>query len=111
MTGDGLPRAYLRVGLLLLLADGPAHGYELVLQVRRLGVRSADTAGVYRMLRSLEADDCVRSWWEQSASGPPRRTYELTEPGLVVLRSDLAAAMAVHRLLGDLIQRAGAVTA
>jgi poly-beta-hydroxybutyrate-responsive repressor len=77
----GLPRNYLRPCLLLLLAEGTSHGYELLDQVAALGLERVDPGGLYRCLRAMDEEGLVRSSWEPSASGPARRTYELTDEG------------------------------
>lgn len=77
----GLPRNYLRPCLLLLLAEGTSHGYELLDQVSALGLERVDPGGLYRCLRAMDEEGLVRSSWEPSTSGPARRTYELTDEG------------------------------
>lgn len=67
---DGMPRNYLRACLLLILAEGPAHGYEMVDQLGDLGVGSVDKGGMYRTLRTMEEDGLVASGWEPSQNGP-----------------------------------------
>ncbi len=101
--GVGLPRNYLRPCLLLLLAEGTSHGYELLDQVGELGLDRVDPGGLYRCLRAMDEEGLVRSSWEPSASGPARRTYELTEQGrewLHVLAgplAEVARALATYR--------------
>jgi poly-beta-hydroxybutyrate-responsive repressor len=77
-----LPRNFLRPCLLLLLREQPAHGYELLEQLRPLGFGRDDPGGLYRALRSLERDGLVHSGWEASTAGPDRRVYELTRAGM-----------------------------
>ena len=89
----GLPREYLRPCLLLLIAEGTSHGYELFDQVGALGLGRIDAGGLYRSLRAMDQEGLVRSTWEPSASGPARRNYELTGQGRNALR-EYAAAMA-----------------
>jgi len=89
----GIPRNYLRPCLLLLLAEGTSHGYELLEQVGKLGLDRVDPGGLYRCLRAMDEEGLVRSAWEPSTAGPARRTYELTSEGrewLHVLASSLA---------------------
>jgi len=89
----GLPRNYLRPCLLLLLAEGTSHGYELLDQVTALGLEQVDPGGLYRCLRAMDEEGLVRSTWEPSSSGPARRTYQLTDEGrewLHVLAGSLA---------------------
>ena len=50
--------------LLLLLAEQPAHGYELL-----------------ERLPALEEEGVVSSTWDASAAGPAKRRYELTDSG------------------------------
>lgn len=107
-AGKGLPARYARHCVLLVLTDGPSHGYELLEELRRQASMTADAGGLYRTLRALEHQGLVHSWWEMSASGPPRRTYELTDKGRDASRAaleelaDLAAVLAtLLRCHGD----------
>lgn len=99
----GLPRNYLRPSLLLLLAEGTSHGYELLDQVAELGLDRVDPGGLYRCLRAMDEEGLVHSTWEPSASGPARRTYELTAEGADWLHvtagalNDVARSLAVYR--------------
>ena len=77
-----LPRNFLRPCLLLLLREQPAHGYDLLERLPRLGFAREDPGGVYRALRGLEHEGLVRSGWEPSAYGPDRRIYQLTRAGM-----------------------------
>ncbi|MDQ6650417.1 MAG: PadR family transcriptional regulator [Actinomycetota bacterium] len=97
----GLPRNYLRPCLLLLLAEGTAHGYELLEQVEELGMHRVDPGGLYRCLRAMDEEGLVRSAWEPSTSGPARRTYTVTDEGREWL----------HALAGALAGVAGALAA
>ncbi len=103
--GEGLSRSYVRPCLLLLLAEGPSHGYELLEQVRKAGVRNADAGGLYRSLRSMEQEGLVSSWWEPSQAGPARRSYTLTPAGRHALDGSVASLREVHRLLGEMVER------
>ncbi len=100
-----LPRNYLRPCLLLLLAESPSHGYDLLEQLGRLGLGGADTGWLYRLLRTMEQEGLVHSWWEESRSGPARRTYTLTAEGLDWLHAWTASLKDVHRFLGHFVER------
>jgi PadR family transcriptional regulator, regulatory protein PadR len=104
-NGGALPRHYLKPCLLLLLAEGPSHGYELLEQVRRLGIRGAEPGGLYRYLRSMEKEELVSSWWEPSQAGPARRTYVLTDDGKDALDSSVSALRDVRAILVSLLDR------
>ncbi len=82
-----LPKNFLRPCLLLLLREQPAHGYELLERLGALGFGREDPGRLYRALRALEGEHLVRSAWERSGSGPDRRTYTLTRPGMEALHA------------------------
>jgi poly-beta-hydroxybutyrate-responsive repressor len=102
---SALPRHYLKPCLLLLLAEGPSHGYELLEQVRALGIQGAEPGGLYRYLRTMEKEELVSSWWEPSQAGPARRTYVLTDAGRTALRTSVDSVRDVRQLLVDLLDR------
>ena len=102
-----LPKNFLRPCLLLLLREQPAHGYELLERLRALGFDRDDPGRLYRALRALEGEGLVRSSWERSESGPDRRTYELTRPGMEHLHESAAALEATRGLLDLFLSRYG----
>ena len=68
--------------LLLLLGDGPTHGYELLERLPALiGEERVDVGNVYRALRALEDEGLVVSEWRGDLPGPAKRTYTLTDAG------------------------------
>lgn len=68
----------VRLALLSLLDDGPAHGYELMkrLEERSGGMYRASPGTVYPVLQQLEDEGLVRSTEEDG-----KRVYALTEAG------------------------------
>ena len=105
-----LPRHYLKPCLLLLLAEGPSHGYDLLEQVRRLGIKGAEPGGLYRYLRSMEKEELVSSWWEPSQAGPARRTYVLTDQGNKALDNSVSALRDIRAILINLLDRYDGLT-
>ncbi|MFN8636175.1 MAG: helix-turn-helix transcriptional regulator [Chloroflexota bacterium] len=83
----GQPKNFARPCLLLLLAEAPAHGYELIERLRPFGFDLSDPATVYKTLRLLETEGHVTSEWELSARGPARRVYSITPDGHEILRA------------------------
>jgi DNA-binding PadR family transcriptional regulator len=70
--------------VLLLLAEGPSHGYQLLSRLPSMLPSEAappDASGLYRLLRGLESAGSVHSSWTSSGRGPARRVYELTDSG------------------------------
>ncbi|MHB1712205.1 MAG: PadR family transcriptional regulator [Acidimicrobiales bacterium] len=100
-----LPRQYQRACLLVLLAETPSHGYELLEQVHRMGLRSVDTGGLYRDLRAMEREALVDSSWEPSNRGPARRSYRLTSAGYEALAGAIHTLQQAHLSMGRLLDR------
>ena len=83
----GQPKNFARPCLLLLLAEAPAHGYELLDRLRPFGFELNDPASVYKTLRQMEQEALVTSEWELSTRGPARRVYSLTSDGRDLLEA------------------------
>ena len=83
----GQPKNFARPCLLLLLAEAPAHGYELVDRLRPFGFEINDPASTYKSLRQMEDEGLVTSEWELSNRGPARRVYSLTADGRDLLEA------------------------
>lgn len=102
-----LPNNFLRPCILLLLREAPAHGYDLLERLRPLGFGRDDPGRLYRALRALESVGLVRSAWEPSSAGPPRRIYELTRAGAEELHDTALALVETRDLLGLFLSRYG----
>jgi transcriptional regulator len=94
---DGL-RGHLDLIVLAVLADGPAHGYALVEELRERsgGVFELPEGSVYPALYRLEAAGLLSSTWN-TAGGRRRRVYRLTRAG----RRKLAAEKREWRQFSD----------
>ncbi len=57
----------------------------------------------------MEQHGLFESWWEDSSSGPPRRTYILTATGRHALETEIESIRATVDLLGRLVDRAEGV--
>ncbi len=97
---------FVEPALLLLLAERPAHGYELVEPVSEIlpGER-IDMGNLYRVLRALEEDGLVRSEWDAEEPGPARRRYELTSQGRELLRAWVKALQETQNVVTRFLRR------
>lgn len=103
----------LSTAMLLLVSEERGHGYDLAARLGELGFEGLDPGGLYRTLRTLEADGLLRSWWDGSDRGPARRMYELTGAGRSSLAQTIDALVGEARLMDRLVDRfaaPGAVT-
>ena len=93
--------------LLLLLAGGPTHGYELLERLPDLlGDERVDVGNVYRALRSLEDEGLVTSEWSADLPGPAKRTYTLTDEGRRLLEAWVESLAALRDGLESFVERA-----
>jgi DNA-binding PadR family transcriptional regulator len=78
--------------VLLILAEGPRHGYELAQAMAALGFRRAadDPSVVYKVLRGLQDQGHLASEWGAAGAGPPPRVYRLTRSGRAYLDERVA---------------------
>jgi PadR family transcriptional regulator PadR len=95
----------LEPALLLLLHYRPAHGYNLLKELRRFCPHPKGSSVVYRALRDMEEKKWVTSTWdEERTQGPPRRIYSLTVLGDQALRQHTQqlqeVRVRIERLLG-----------
>ncbi len=123
MRVDRQPRCRCRVGpgrfevrarierfaepaVLLLLAEGPSHGYRLADHLEELlGEGRVDFGNLYRLLRALEEEGLVASRWSEEAPGPQKRVYELTGEGAALLDAWAASLGARRERIVDLLAR------
>ncbi len=82
-----LPRSQLLKGttdllVLATLEQERLHGYDILQRIRSSGRElSLSEGALYPTLHRLEARGAIEGTWEESASGPRRRYYALTEAG------------------------------
>lgn len=81
------PRHFLLPAVLLLVAEQPSHGYELVKSLSAMRFGRVDRPSVYRALAQLEAAGLVEAWSDAPVAGSMRRVYGLTPDGGRVLRT------------------------
>jgi poly-beta-hydroxybutyrate-responsive repressor len=103
------PRGYLRPCLLLLVAESPCHGYDLLDRLEALGAPPIDAGTLYRNLRSMEREELVESRWEMSRTGPARRTYRITQYGKTELGGWVEVLAEGKRSLETILLRCAAL--
>lgn len=100
-TEMGRPRELLAPSLLLLLAEAPGHGYELMERLRPLGFDWGGPGPIYRELRTIEDAGLISSDWFVGQSGPGRRVYAITPSGRESLDRSVAGVLALQRLISE----------
>lgn len=106
----GIPRNFLRPCLLLLIAERPSYGYDLLERLSELGFPQADPGLLYRSLRAMEQEGLVASSWDKSDVGPSRRTYRQTPEGKDWLHAWAGSLRQTRTILDTFLERYTAVS-
>lgn len=93
-------KGYIRVAVLILLSKQPAHGYEIMKEIkdRTKGLWMPTPGGVYPILRDLEKAGYIKGKWSTQRNRKIK-VYEITETGRLIFRraiekqSELANSM------------------
>jgi PadR family transcriptional regulator PadR len=75
------------ISLLVLIVldskEAPSYGYMIIKRLKELSGENLNfqEGTIYPVLRSLQNQGLLKSFWKESQNGPPRRYYELTRLG------------------------------
>ena len=86
-----LLKGVLPMLVLAELARDETYGYQLVTALRGRGLEDLSTGTLYPVLNRLEHDGLVTSRLVPSPSGPARKYYRLSAPGVAALDEQRAA--------------------
>jgi DNA-binding PadR family transcriptional regulator len=94
------PRPYM---VLLLLAERPRHGYDLLaaIEERSDGAMKMNAGSFYRLIHGLAERGLVQrveAPGDDASGGGERKTYGLTERGLETLRAEIRRQEALLEL-------------
>ena len=95
--------------LLLLLAQQPTYGYDLIDKLDKFGFESPDPGTIYRYLRELEEKEMVTSSWDTESSGPAKRSYQVTKAGKEYLKAWVVRIEKNREILGRFLQEFNAL--
>lgn len=74
-------RGVLEFSILLLIEQRPRYGYDLISALRAWEPLAITEGTLYPLLRRLEKDGVILSYWGESENGPPRKFYRLSDLG------------------------------
>jgi len=103
-------RMLLQPSLLVMLAEGKSHGYELYDQLDELGFdpECLDSSIIYRDLREMEDFGLIDSVWDDDSKGPRRRVYRLLPEGRVQLEEWINSLESLQERIDLLVERSKA---
>jgi PadR family transcriptional regulator, regulatory protein PadR len=108
-----LRKGVLDMCVLAMLARSDGYAYDIA-------SRLAETIGmgegtIYPLMRRMQADGLVKTYLEESSSGPPRKYYQLTRAGHAAFASQRAEwtefVASVAKVLSDAKAATSAKTA
>ena len=77
-----IKRGTLEFCILTMICKKKRYGYEIISELEKFPILAAKESTVYPLLRRLLKDECLSSFWQDSAEGlPPRKYYEITDKG------------------------------
>lgn len=76
-----LRRGTLEYCVLTLVKDTPSYGYDLVTTLSKWESLATKEGTLYPLLRRLQKEGLIDSFWQESESGPPRKYYQITSEG------------------------------
>ena len=80
-----LRRGIMEFCVLLFIHQKACYGYEIVSALEEYSYLSITEGTLYPLLRRLQKEKKLESYWLESEGGHPRKYYELTALGLDVL--------------------------
>lgn len=86
-TISQLRRGVLEFCVLALLREGERYSFDLVRALGDAGGLVTSEGTLYPLLGRLRREGMVHTTWRESASGPPRRYYRITDDGAAALQA------------------------
>ena len=83
-----LRKGVLELCVLTLLSRADSYGYEIASRLMQEVGMGEGT--IYPLMRRMQTDGLVKTYLEESSSGPPRKYYQLTKAGHAALAAQKA---------------------
>lgn len=83
-TKTQMRKGVLEYCILLALENKPLYTSEIVQNMEKTRMITVEGT-LYPMLNRMKNEGYLGYWWEESLPGPPRKYYELTETGKLIL--------------------------
>ena len=98
-------KGYIRVGVLILLNRKPAHGYEIMKEIKdkTKGLWKPTAGGVYPILRDLEESGYIEGEWS-SQKNRKIKVYKITETGRTILKRAVVKQSEIANSMNGLFQ-------
>jgi DNA-binding PadR family transcriptional regulator len=98
-------KGYIRVAALILISKQPAHGYEIMKEIKEKtgGFWTPTAGGVYPILRDLENSKYIVGEWE-TQKNRKLKTYRITDSGRQILERVIVKQNEITTNMGALFK-------
>lgn len=108
--GIGLsPVFWIRMWILVALEDKELHGYELIGRISdifpgMIGKGVGEMGRGYRILKELEMEGLITSYWDVNETGPARKIYRLTPKGEELRKENIKYIKEIKKCIEKFIE-------
>jgi PadR family transcriptional regulator PadR len=95
-------RGVIELCVLVLIGKMPHYGYEIALALSHWQPLAVTEGTLYPLLRRLQREGLVDSFWQESQDGPPRKYYRLTAVGAALRDAQLSDWQRLTRAVAHL---------
>src|SRR3989338_8097043 len=90
--------------ILRVLYEKPSYGYKIVKSIKDFteGRHQIKYGTAYTLLRRMEGNNLLVSNWEKSDKTPDKKIYQITKPGVKVLKIWLETIIEGKRMMNKL---------
>jgi PadR family transcriptional regulator, regulatory protein PadR len=99
-----LKKGVLELCVLALLSRGDGYAYDIASRLAK-GIDMGEGT-IYPLMRRLQQDGLVDTYLQESASGPPRKYYRLTDAGKRSFESQKTEWAAFSKAVDDILGEA-----
>lgn len=96
-----LKKGVLELCVLALLSRGDGYAYDIAARLAK-GIDMGEGT-IYPLMRRLQQDGLVDTYLQESASGPPRKYYRLTDRGRDAFEAQRAEWRAFSTAVEDIL--------
>lgn len=95
----------LELCILGLLAQRESYAFELIETLAQLDGFVVSEGAIYPLLKRLQSEGLLESFWSESDSGPPRKYYRLSERGRYLLSRMKREWLHFADFVGQILER------
>lgn len=97
-------RGLVEFCILESISKQPMYGYDLLVYLEQWDIISITEGTLYPLLRRLQKEEYIVSYWQESDAGPPRKYYQLTKKGEELLHFMKSTWSQLTQSIDELIQ-------